>query len=204
MRARAGVARGVGGCRVSAQRAARTVQPNWKEISQMSKYVFSTLTANQKYPTWTKVHGRDLPNMESYVLIRGGANLPPKTLVTPKGVMTKITDEQYGRLRESPGFKQHLENGFLSVEDAPHDVDDVVSGLKEKDTSAPMVPKDFEDDGRKSPTTAAPSANDRDADNSTVGATQRPAQAKTEKPEGETPERKRRGRPPGSKNKAPE
>ena len=168
----------------------------------MSKYVFSTLTANQKYPTWVKVSGRDLPVMQGYVLIRGGANLPPKTLVTPRGVMTKITDEEYGRLRESPGFKQHLENGFLSVEDKPHDIDEVVADLKEKDTSAPMTPKDFEDAGQKAPTTAAPNAEGQGADNSTVRSTQRPAQAKTEKPEVETPERKRRGRPPGSKNKA--
>jgi len=172
----------------------------------MSRYVYSTLTANQKYPTWKKTPGRDIPTMQGYVLIRGGANLPSKVLVTPRGVVTKITDEQYEQLRESPGFKQHLENGFLSVEDKPHDVDDVVSDLKEKDTSAPMTPKDFENAGQKPPTTAAPNADERDADNSSVRATQRPAQAKTEtkKPEGEKSERKRRGRPPGSKNKASE
>ena len=173
----------------------------------MSKYVFSTLTANQKYPTWEKIRGRDLPVMRGYVLIHGGANLPPKTLVTPKGVMTRITDEQYAQVRESPGFKQHLENGFLSVEDKPHDIDEVVSNLKEKDTSAPMTPKDFEGAGQKPPTTAAPNADERDADerdadNSTVRSTQRPAQAKTEKPEDEKPERKRRG-PGRPKNKAP-
>ena len=168
----------------------------------MSKYVFSTLTANQKYPTWAKVPGRDIPIMQGYVLIHGGANLPSKVLVTPRGVLTEITDEQYGRLKESPGFKQHLENGFLSVEAKPHDIDKVVSDLEEKDTSAPMTPKDFEDAGQKPPTTAAPVDDERDADNSSVRATQRPAQAKTEKPEVEKPERKRRGRPPGSKNKA--
>ena len=168
----------------------------------MGKYVFSTLTANQKYPTWTKVPGRDIPTMESYVLIRGGANLPSKVLVTPRGVPTELTDEQYDRVKESPGFKQHLENGFLSVEDRPHDVDAVVSDLEEKDTSAPMTPKDFEDAGQKPPTTAAPNADERDADNSNVRATQRPAQAKTEKPADEEPTRRRRGRPPGSKNKA--
>ena len=168
----------------------------------MSTYVFSTLTANQKYPTWEKVRGRDLPVMRGYVLIRGGANLPSKVLVTPRGVVTELTDEQYAQVRKSPGFKQHLENGFLSVEDKPHDVDEVVSDLNEKDTSAPMTPKDFEDAGQKPPTTAAPNADERDADNSTVRSTQRPAQAKTEKPEDEKPERKRRG-PGRPKNKAP-
>jgi len=170
----------------------------------MGKHVFSTLTASQKYPTWKQVPGRDLPVMEGYVLIHGGANLPSKILVTPRGVHTAITDEQYEQLRESPGFKQHLANGFLSVEDKPYDVDDVVAELKEKDTSAPMTPKDFEDAGQKPPTTAPPSTDEQEADNSSVRSTQRPAQAKTEKPEVEKTERKRRGRPPGSKNKASE
>ena len=75
-----------------------------------------------------------------------------------------------------------------------------------------MTSKDFEDAGQKPPTTAAPNADDRDADTSSVRSTQRPTQAKTEKPEDENPEkpegekteRKRRGRTPGSKNKAPE
>lgn len=168
----------------------------------MSKYVFSTLTANQKYPTWKKVPGRDIPTMQGYVLIRGGANLPSKVLVTPKGVMTPVTDEEYEQLKESPGFLQHLKGGFLTVEDKAYDIDKVVSDLEEKDTSAPMTPKDFEDAGQKAPTTAAPNDDERDADNSTVRSTQRPAQAKTEKSEDEKPERKRRGRPPGSKNKA--
>ena len=168
----------------------------------MGKHIFSTLTANQKYPTWKKVSGRDLPVMDGYVLIHGGANLPSKVFVTPRGVHTEITDEQYEQLKQSSGFKQHLANGFLSVEDRPHDVDAVVSDLNEKDTSAPMTPKDFENAGQKPPTTAAPNADEHDADNSNVRATQRPAQAKTEKPEAEKPERARRGRPPGSKNKA--
>ena len=170
----------------------------------MGKYVFSTLTANQKYPIWAKVPGRDLPVQKSYVLIRGGANLPSKTLVTPQGVMTPIIDEQYEQLKQSSGFKKHLANGFLSVEDKPYDIDKVVSDLEEKDTSAPMTAKDFENAGQKPPTTAAPNADEHDADNSNVRATQRPAQAKTEKPEGEKSERKRRGRPPGSKTKASE
>lgn len=168
----------------------------------MGKYIFSTMTASQKYPIWAKTPGRDLPTMQSYVLIRGGANLPSKTFVTPRGVCTPVTDEEYEQLQQSPGFLFHLKGGFLSVEDKPHDIDEVVSNLKEKDTSAPMTPKDFEDAGQKPPTTATQTADEAGADNSSVRSTQRPAQAKTEKPEGDEPARKRRGRPPGSKNKA--
>ena len=168
----------------------------------MPKYVFSTLTASQKYPIYKKVPGRDMLVMESYVFINGGANLPTKVLVTPRGVVTEITDEEYERLQQSPGFQQHLENGFLSVEDKSHEIDKVVADLKPKDKSAPMIPEDFEEAGMKPPTTATMDAEEQDADNSAVRPTQRPVQAKVEKPDEEKSGRKRRGRPPGSKNKA--
>ncbi len=158
----------------------------------MPKFVVSTLTASQKYPIYTKIPGRDLPNMESYVFIYGGANLPTKVLVTPAGAVTPLTDEEYDRVKETPGFKLHRENGFLTVLDSEPNVDEVAADLEEKDTSAPMVPKDFEDAGTKPPTSASP--NSDDADNSSVRSTQRPAQAKAKKADAK-PKRARRGRP---------
>lgn len=168
----------------------------------MSMYIFSTLTASQKYPIWVRTKGHDIPRIDSYVLVHGGANLPSKVLVTPRGVMTTISDEEYDRLKDSPGFKQHVENGFLTVEDKPHDPDNVAGEMQPKDTSAPTVPEDFEKAGQKPPTTGDATIEEPNA--STVSSTQRPAQAAvTEKAatDAEKPARRRRGRPPGSKNK---
>lgn len=148
----------------------------------MAKYVFSTLTAPHKYPIYIKIEGRDLQTMASYVLIHGDANLPSKVLVTSQGAMTKVTDEQYAQLQRCPAFGRHEDRGFITVEDAPHDLSEVVENMEEKDTSAPMAPEDFENAGIKPPQTDIPS--EEEADNSTVRSTQRPAQKskKTRKP----------------------
>ncbi len=169
------------------------------------KYIFSTLTGSQKYPLWARVAGNDMPRMKNYVFIQGGANLPSKVLVTPKGVATKITDEEFDRLNQCPAFQKHVDNGFLTVEDLPQDADEVAEDMEPKDTSAPKVAADFEAGGKKPPTTGE--AMSDEPGTASVNSSQRPAQAekaeKAEKAESspEPPARRRRGRPPGSKNK---
>lgn len=165
----------------------------------MSKYIYSTLTAANIYPTYRRVPGRDLPVEADRVCIQGGANLPSKVFVTPKGVLTVVTDEEFDRLNESKAFKRHVDGGYLVCEDGPHDVAEVAADMTEKDKSAPMVPEDFTAAGQKPPTTAS-SPNSEEADNSTVRSAQRPAQASTkakaEKAE-DAPKtgRRKRGRP---------
>ena len=154
------------------------------------KYVFSTCTASQKYAVYSKVPGRDMPVMEGYVLIHGGANLPTKQLVTPKGVMTHITDEEFEMLQRCPVFKTHVDGGFITVEDVAYDLEDVVGNMEPRDSSAPMIPADFEEADLKPPTTGSV----RDDDFATVRATQRPAQATGKKDKGEKPKATRRRR----------
>lgn len=144
----------------------------------MSKYIFSTLTASQKYPIWIRTPGRDMPTMQSYVRIQGGANLPSKVFVTPLGVMTVISDDEFERVTQCPGFQQHVDNGFLIVEDHPYELDSVIEDMEAKDSSAPMVPEDFEAEGLKAPSVAA--VDQSEIDSSRVGATQRSSQAATQ------------------------
>lgn len=143
----------------------------------MGKYIFSTLTASQKYPLWARTPGRDIPHMVSYVLIHGGANLPSKVLVTPRGVMTPVSDEQYKCLTRCSGFQNHLKNGYLKVEDQPFNPDIVAENMKSKDSSAPMVPEDFEESGTTPPSLAT--SDESEPDLSAVNPTQRSAQAAT-------------------------
>ena len=150
----------------------------------MGKYIYSTLTASQKYPIWIRTPGRDIPRIQSYVLIHGGANLPSKVLVTPRGVVTSISDDEFERLIQCPGFQQHVDNGFLVVEDREYDPDSVAENMEPKDFSAPMVPEDFEADGVKPPTLATDEPSEPDL--SRVSATQRPTQAATRTSEEKT------------------
>ena len=146
----------------------------------MGKYIFSTSTANQKYPIYRDTGDKGLSVIKSYVLIHGGANLPSKVLVTPKGVMTSITDDEWDRLQKSSSFQKHRKRGFLTVEDAPTDADEVAGDMESRDKSAPMTRADFEDIGIKPPET---SKSEADLDNTRVRATQRPTLAKVEEPD---------------------
>jgi len=113
-------------------------------------FVYSTLTHSYKYPIWL-MHN-NVPKIASSVTIQGGANLPSKQLVTPKGVLTTITDEQYDRLQQNKAFQRHLKANHLKVETQEYAADDVAKDMEPKDGSAPMTPADYEDDGLKPPT----------------------------------------------------
>lgn len=93
----------------------------------MSVYIYSTLTSPQKYKT-----------KAGSVLINGGANLATRqTLDTPRGVATKISDEQYKALLEdSLSFAKHIENGFVTADEKKADANDVAKNLTGKDKSA--------------------------------------------------------------------
>lgn len=113
--------------------------------------IYSTLSCPQLYQNW-KEGGADLPVPDGEaVRIEGGANVASKNLVTPKGVVTTITEEQLGYLMANRHFLQHVENGFIAVDDgAQKDADQVAAEqLKEKDSSAPLTEKDFAKDGKK-------------------------------------------------------
>lgn len=101
----------------------------------MSVYVYSTLTADQRYRT-----------AEGDVLINGGANLATRrTLDTPRGVATQITDEQFAALkRDSTSFAKHIENGFVTAEEGKkRDANEVAENLAGKDKSAQLTKKDL-------------------------------------------------------------
>lgn len=113
----------------------------------MSKriFIYSTLTGAVKYNTYGNDEGAALPRVLRSVIIKGGANLADKNLVTPKGVMTEITEEQLADLREIPVFQLHEKNGFIKIETANRDVEKTVSDMQARDESAPLTPDDFID-----------------------------------------------------------
>lgn len=121
-------------------------------------YVFSTLTGSVKYVLYA-AGGADLPVADQEVVIAGGTNVPDKHLITPRGVMTSVSDEAYSWLQDDEVFKMHVANGFISVSDKRADPEKVAGDMNTRDASAPLVDADFEPDKVPVTSAAAPSTN---------------------------------------------
>lgn len=104
-------------------------------------FIYSTLTSDQLYTNYGRsVNG--VPQPLSQILIKGGANLMTKSLVTPMGVVTEVTDADLVELKKNEVFKLHMQNGFITVQDMKKDIEVVVSEMDGKDQSAPITPDD--------------------------------------------------------------
>ena len=108
-------------------------------------YVFSTLTSSVEYRNYGE-GGADMPHVDRSVLIVGGTNIPDKRLITPYGVMTTISAEDFSWLQDNELFKLHQKNGYITVRDKAADPEKVATDMKTRDESAPLVDADFEAD----------------------------------------------------------
>lgn len=78
------------------------------------------------------------------ITINGGADVIDKrTLITPDGVVTSVTDEQLEKLKSHPLFKIHLQNGGVTIKDTEKSANKAGEEL-EKDKSSQITPEDYE------------------------------------------------------------
>lgn len=110
-----------------------------------SYHVFSTLANDQRYRNYAK-GSADLPQRAGEVLIKGGAGVANDRIITPEGVKTKITEDDYKILLANPTFIQHHERGFITVSEANGDADDVAEDMNKNDPSRPPEPDAFGND----------------------------------------------------------
>ncbi len=121
----------------------------------MSKYVYSTLSCNQKYTIWDESNKSDIHVAKEHIIIRGGTNIADKHLHTPEGVLTVITDDQAKKLQTIHAFLEHQKLGFVKIENKKKEPEVGVIGMEKADNSAPKTPayfkkaKDLAVDGRK-------------------------------------------------------
>ncbi len=114
-------------------------------------YVYSTLSSSVVYTKWIKGHA-DLPILQQKVLINGGAGVVDKKhLMTPRGIVTKITEEQMAILEQDEVFKAHVKNGFIKVEAKEYEPEVVVADMIGRDLSAPIVPEDYNEEDAAQP-----------------------------------------------------
>jgi hypothetical protein len=113
----------------------------------MATFVYSTITNPTEYCEWLD-GGNEIKRKGRSVIIKGGAGLPRKrTLETPFGISTEVSDEEIDFLEKLPAFQLHMKRGFLTVVKGGRksDADKVAADMSQRDGCAPMVPNDYAD-----------------------------------------------------------
>lgn len=120
-------------------------------------FVYSTLSCAQNYTLWdvSKEVGKPHRAMKT-VHIKGGHSIADKkTLVTPIGVVTEVSESDLAALMQVKAFKNHIDAGFIRIEktaQAPEKV--ATSDMAQADASSQLSEQDFS----KPPTVGAPKA----------------------------------------------
>lgn len=106
-------------------------------------YVYSTLSNDQAYTNYAPARGgaNNLAIQQHQVVIAGKANITDKRFVTPQGVVTKVSAEDFAALQQNSVFKLHVENGFITYSEKKKDADLVASDMTGRDQSAPDTPE---------------------------------------------------------------
>lgn len=107
-------------------------------------YVYSTLAADVAYINHAQ-GGGDLPIELPPVLIKGGAGVANDRFITPRGVVTEITEEQGEYLRANVLFQLHEKNGFVEISGSYVDPEKAAADMTGRDNSAPIVPEGLSD-----------------------------------------------------------
>lgn len=106
-------------------------------------YIYSTLSNSQMISQFNVVEG-GIPKRGKSVIINGGSNVANKNLVTPRGVVTELSDADYALVKDDKSFKRWVERGYITVDSKNIAVEKVVADMDGRDESAPLVPQDFE------------------------------------------------------------
>lgn len=117
-----------------------------KQVSTASMvHVFSTLANPQRFVVYSKIDPASgmLPQIEHEVLIKGGAGIATKNLLTPHGVHTAITGADYEAIKDLAHFKEFVERGHIRVETKAYDVDKIVGDMNPRDPGGPVTPADY-------------------------------------------------------------
>ena len=106
-------------------------------------FIYSTLSTDQQYRGYTK-GGGDMPIVSTKVFIAGKANIMNKNIITPRGMVTEVTEEELKVLEADEVFKIHVKGGFISVDKKQVDAEKAAENMSAKDKSAPITPDDYE------------------------------------------------------------
>lgn len=115
-------------------------------------YILSKLANTQIYTQYAKDVSNNINVVTEQVEVKGGSDVTNKNLITPNGVVTKVTNNQLEILKANKDFQKHLERGYVNFFAFNPSVDKEVEKLQ-RDKSAPLRPEDYTKKGKKAPKT---------------------------------------------------
>lgn len=117
----------------------------------MTYYVYSTATCGCDYVQYEDNSSKDLGVVKRRadgspfrVTINGGHGVSDKHFVTPRGVVTSVSDEDMDFLLQNHAFLRHVKAGFLAYDKKEVKTEKKVQDMNQKDGSSPITPADFE------------------------------------------------------------
>lgn len=108
----------------------------------MTKHVISTLGANMEYTEW--VNNAGMNSALKSVTVRGGAGIANRSLVTPEGVRTQVSDEDAAFLAKHGMFKFHQERGHVKIVSMERDPDSIAQSMTKDEGTRPRNEDDVE------------------------------------------------------------
>ncbi len=118
----------------------------------MTYYVYSTATCSGtyvEYETGTSAR-KDIgvpkkrpDGTPIKITINGGHGVANKHFVTPKGVVTIVSDADMDILLQNDSFVRHMKAGFITYDKKHVDPAKKAESMARRDGSAPLTPADF-------------------------------------------------------------
>lgn len=109
-------------------------------------HLYSTLTEPVVITFWEK-GPEGMPTQTRAIRINGGhGKADRRTLITPIGVHTEVTDEELELLKTNPSFMRQVKAKFIAIREKKADAEAVASDMEAADKSAQLSEADFEDE----------------------------------------------------------
>lgn len=108
-------------------------------------YVYSTATCGTNFVEYAPAQKHD-PHSKVIrrVVIAGGHGVASKNLITPQGVVTKVSEDELDFLLRNESFNQMVSAGFITYEKSKKvEPEKKVESMEKSDNSAPLKPSDF-------------------------------------------------------------
>ena len=116
-------------------------------------YIVSHESASIEFPKWIRT--KTGVDAQGSVLINGGAFvINKKTMETPKGVITEVSEEDLKFLKTQSLFNEKVANGSLEIVESEKKAKES-SKKGKKDKGAQLTAKDFEEAGQTPPMVGA-------------------------------------------------